>query len=131
MIEKSSQPGGFSDQQLEIIVGYLLRTGVVIAAMVVLMGGVLLLTRHGGTHVDYRTFHGEPAALRHVSGIISGALHGQARAVIQLGLLLLIATPVARVVLCAIGFSRERDYRYVVITLIVLAVLSYSLFHSI
>ena len=54
--------------------------------------------------------------------------HGQA--IIQFGLLLLIATPVARVAFAAIGFAMERDYLYVVITLIVLVVLLYSLFGS-
>jgi uncharacterized membrane protein len=53
-----------------------------------------------------------------------------ARAIIQLGLLLLIATPVARVAFSAVAFAIEHDYMYVVITLIVLAILSYSLFSS-
>jgi uncharacterized membrane protein len=49
----------------------------------------------------------------------------------QLGLLLLVATPIARVVFSAFGFWRERDYRYVFITLIVLGVLLYSLLKSV
>jgi uncharacterized membrane protein len=48
--------------------------------------------------------------------------------VIMLGLLLLVATPVARVVFSVAGFLRERDFLYVVLTLIVLAVLLSSLF---
>jgi uncharacterized membrane protein len=41
----------------------------------------------------------------------------------MLGLLLLIATPVLRVAVSAIGFALEHDKRFVVITLVVLAVL--------
>ena len=48
---------------------------------------------------------------------------------VQLGLLLLIATPIARVVLAAVGFAFERDRMYVVVSLIVLAVLLFSLLH--
>ena len=55
-------------------------------------------------------------------------MHLGGRGIIQLGLLLLIATPVARVVFSVIGFVRQRDFVYVVLTLIVLAVLLYSLF---
>jgi uncharacterized membrane protein len=47
-----------------------------------------------------------------------------------LGLLLLIATPVARVAFSVIGFALEKDWMYVVITLIVLALLIYSLSSS-
>ncbi len=49
---------------------------------------------------------------------------------IQLGLLLLIATPIARVAFSVVGFAIERDRMYVVFTLIVLAILLYSLLGS-
>ena len=48
----------------------------------------------------------------------------------QLGLLLLIATPVARVIFSAIVFAVENDRMYLLFTLLVLAVLLYSLFGS-
>jgi uncharacterized membrane protein len=54
-------------------------------------------------------------------------MHFSAAAVIQFGLLLLIATPVARVVFSAIAFAVERDKLYVAFTLTVLAILTYSL----
>ena len=120
----------WNDQRIEIIIGTLLRTGVMLAATVVLIGGVLYLARHGHEVPNYTTFHGEPESLKSVRDIVHGALGGSARAIIQLGLLLLIATPVARVVFSAIAFAVERDYMYVVITLIVLGVLLYSLLAS-
>ena len=65
--------------------------------------------------------------MRTVSGIIRGTASFHGRNIIQLGLLLLIATPVARVAFSVVAFALERDRLYVVITLIVLAVLLFSL----
>ena len=123
-------PGGFNDERIEIIIGALLRTGVLLSAAVVLTGAVLYLLRYGHVVPDYKTFHGEPERLKSISDVVHGATALDPSAVIQLGLLLLIATPVARVVFSAIAFGIERDSMYVVITLIVLGILLYSLFGS-
>ena len=120
----------WTDERLEIIIGNLLRIGVGISALVVLAGGILYLARYGSQHINYGSFHGEPRELRTISGIARGGRAGHARAIIQFGLLLLIATPIARVIFSAYGFWRERDYRYVFITLIVLGVLLYSILKS-
>ena len=120
----------WDDQRIEVIIGTLLRTGVILAAAVVLIGGMLYPVRHGHEVPNYTTFHGEPEGLKSVSDIVHGALGRGASAIIQLGLLLLIATPVARVIFSAIAFAIEHDYMYVVITLIVLGVLLYSLLAS-
>ena len=120
----------WDDLEIEIIIGALLRTGVILAAAVVLLGAVVYLAHYGLDAVDYRTFHGDPEFLRTLTGIVRGALHLSGRAIIQLGLLLLIATPVARVAFSAVAFAIERDYLYVWITLFVLAVLLYSLLGS-
>ncbi len=126
----TSRAPGFNDQRIEIIIGALLRTGVILAAAVVLFGGILYLMRYGHNAPNYRTFHGEPERLKSMSDIVRGVGAMDPRSIIQFGLLLLIATPVARVVFSAIAFGIERDYMYVVITLIVLAILLYSLFGS-
>lgn len=118
---------GWSDQRVEKVVGNLLRLGVSLAAAVVLLGGVLYLVHHGLAAPDYRVFRGEAAYLRGLGGIVADARSLHSRGVIQLGLLLLIATPVARVAFSAFAFLGQRDWRYVVVTLIVLAVLLYSL----
>ena len=117
----------WSDFRIEQIVGNLLRIGVIIAAAVVAIGAVVFLARHGGEPPQYKIFRGEPSNLRHVGGIVTDAFSGHARGLIQLGLLLLIATPVARVVFSIFGFALERDHAYVLITLIVLGVLAFSL----
>jgi uncharacterized membrane protein len=117
-----------SEQKFENFLGNLLRAGVVLAASVVLFGGVLYLIRHGGEQPDDKVFHGEPADLRNPIGTVGDALSFSSRGIIQLGLLLLVATPVARVGFSAIGFLKERDFTYVLLTLIVLTVLLFSLF---
>jgi len=118
---------GWTDERLARWIGNLLRLGVVTAAAVVLLGGTLYLARHGMETPSYRVFHGEPAAFRSVGGIFGSAAHLGGRGTIQLGLLLLIATPISRVAFAALGFAMERDRTYVVVSLIVLATLLFSL----
>ena len=116
------------DQRFEELIANLLRTGVLLSATVVFLGAILYLVRHGFEPADYRVFHGEPSQLRSPHAILAYAFH--LRGLIQLGLLLLIATPVARVTFSVFGFARERDRMYVGFTLVVLIVLLYSLFGS-
>jgi uncharacterized membrane protein len=118
-----------SDQQFEFFLGKLLRTGVVIAALIVFAGGVWFLSQAHGARREYKAFRGVPAELSSLEGIVHGAMGGQALAVIQLGILVLIATPVARVLFSMLGFALERDWMYVSVTAIVLALLLYSLFN--
>jgi len=117
----------WSDEWVEEVMGNLLRAGVSLAAAVALMGGIFYLIRYHSTSPDYRVFRGEPADLRSVSGILADAIELRSRGLIQLGLLLLVATPVARVVFSVFAFARQHDLTYVLLTLIVLAVLIYSL----
>jgi uncharacterized membrane protein len=117
----------WSDEKVEGIVGNLLRSGVIASAFIVLAGGIIYLIRYGGNPPDYSMFRGEPAEFRSVGGILKVALALRSRGLIQLGLLLLIATPVARVAFSVIAFVLQRDRIYIVVTLVVLGVLVYSL----
>jgi uncharacterized membrane protein len=112
---------------MDRLIGRLLQAGVLISAVVVLAGGCFYLTRHGGERPDQRTFHGEPVELSRPAGIVRTALDGSGRGVIALGLLLLIATPVARVALAAFGFLREGDWLYTAVASVVLVILLLSL----
>lgn len=118
------------DDRVEGLIAHLLRAGVVIAALVVIGGAVPYLAEHARTHADYRTFHSEPDSLKAVHEIIKTAFSGDPHGIMQLGLLLLIATPIARVIFSAVAFAIEGDRMYVGFTLLVLAVLLYSLFGS-
>ncbi len=117
----------WTDQKTEEIIGNLLRAGVLLAAMVVSAGAILYLVHHGEAPADYNIFRGEPTDLRHVRGILRNTRQGHARGIIQLGVLLLIATPVVRVAFSVFAFALEKDRMYVIFTLIVLSVLMYSL----
>jgi uncharacterized membrane protein len=116
-----------TDVQVEQFLGSLLRAGVILSSIVVLAGGILYLIQFGQSTTDKRIFQSEPAELRSVSGIVRDAIALDSRGIIQFGLLLLIATPVARVFFSAIAFAMEGDKLYVLIALIVLAILLFSL----
>ena len=116
------------DDRMDSIMAILLRTGVLLAASFVFVGGLIFLTRHPTPASNYRVFQGEPPELRTITGIVGQALHFHGRGLIQLGLLLLIATPLARVLFSVLAFIYERDWTYVLVTLVVLSLLTYSLF---
>ncbi len=116
-----------AERRMDEIIGRLLRAGVILSAVFVLAGGAVYLARHPEPVANYRLFHGEPEELRTVSGIFHEALELHGRGLIQLGLLILIATPIARVAFSVAAFLYQRDWTYVVVTLIVLGLLVYSL----
>jgi uncharacterized membrane protein len=121
---------GMSEKRFEGLIGNLLRAGVILAAAVVLTGGVLYLAKYGGQKPQYQVFRGEPSDLRQVSRIFTDAISLHSRGLIQLGMLILIATPVARVAVSVLAFAEQRDWLYASITLVVLTVLVYSLVSS-
>jgi uncharacterized membrane protein len=108
-------------------VGNLLRIGVLIAAAVTLVGGLVYLWHNAGAVVDYSTFQGVAGGLTSIRGILRGVVTLDSRSIVQLGIVLLIATPVARVALSLLGFVRQRDRTYVVVTTIVLVILLFGL----
>ena len=112
---------------MDHLLGRLLQTGVAIAAAIVLIGLSLYLVRHGPESPRLTRFAGEPDNLRTLRGIAGAALRVEGRALIQVGLLILVATPVARVAFSLYAFARQRDGAYVLITLVVLTVLVLSL----
>ena len=123
----ATQTREWTDQYVEELIGTLLRVGITLAAAVVLLGGIVYLVRHGLATPQFHVFKGEPSDLRTMSGIVKDALAFRGRGMIQLGLLLLIATPLARVAFSVAAFALEGDRLYVVVALIVLAVLVCSL----
>jgi uncharacterized membrane protein len=88
---------------------------------------VLYLVRHGNTQPDYHTFHGILEPFHSLPEILTGISQGKGQAVIQAGVILLIATPVARIVFSIIGFIKEKDKLYIVIALIVLGIIITSM----
>ncbi len=115
------------DADVQQAVGNLLRIGVLVAAAVVLAGGAVYLWHHGLGLADYRVFRGEPLYLGQAGRLVRDAVSGGGRSIMMLGLLILIATPIARVAFTAIAFAFERDRTYVLVALLVLALLLKSL----
>ena len=117
-----------SDDDVEERVGALLQAGVLVASALVALGGIVFLVKYGGTAPHHETFSGEPSDLRSIGGIVTAAARLRGRGLIQLGILVLLATPVARVAFSLYTFIRQRDGTYIVITGFVLVLLLGSLF---
>ena len=137
-------PAASGDEQTERVMGSLLIFGVALAAAVVLLGAVLYLMHYGTDTPNYGAFRGEPADLPvqvddpQISALVRifvalVRIGDQCERVAvrvpnrRLGLLILIGTPVARVVFSVFAFVRQRDLLYTSVTLTVLSLLIYSL----
>jgi uncharacterized membrane protein len=116
-----------ADKDVQVILGTLLRVGVIASMTVVFLGGLIYLISEHGNVVDYREFNAGKSGMLSVAAVYLGVMHGDGAAIIQLGTLLLIFTPVARVVFSIFSFLIERDYLYVLIGSIVLVVILISL----
>lgn len=123
----NNAPPNAEEKHFDQMISLLLRTGVILSSIVVLIGGVFYLLQSGMLHPIYRPFHREPPNLRELSGIVRGVFTRDPRNWIQFGLLILVATPVARVALSVITFIKEKDRTYIVLTLIVFCVLVFGL----
>src|SRR5271168_4848670 len=117
-----------TDKQLDTAIANMLRLGVTVAAVVVFLGGILSLRNLPATLPSYAHF--QPDTLPTVSGLLHAVVHLDPASIIQFGLLLLIATPILRVVFCVVGFALQRDRLYVAISTTVLLILLYSFFRA-
>lgn len=118
----------WGERDVEQYIGKLLRYGVMLSCAITLFGGVIYLLQHKGVMVDYSPVptgmaFGVEDYLRELNTIFPRMLNFDGAAIIQFGVLVLIATPIIRVAFSAFSFLIEKDYLYVVITLIVLAII--------
>jgi|SRR5579864_7522893 len=118
----------WTDQKVDNLIGGILQSGVIAAGILVFAGGILYLIHYGGQPVHYQVFEADRTALSGVRTLLLSAAHFDSRAIIELGILLLIATPVIRVAFSVVAFWLQRDRIYVAFTLVVLGILLYSLF---
>lgn len=126
MAQRDDSKHGFKDTDMQLIIGWILRIGVTASMAIVVVGGILFIYRHGASLPDYRTFRRVPDFISSPMGVIEGVIHFKGQAIIQLGITLLIATPVLRVIFSAIGFVLERDSLYTFISLLVLLIIIMS-----
>ncbi len=119
----------WDNRDVELYIGKLLRYGVMLSCGITLIGGIFYLFQHHGTQADYSPipddmpFPGVDHYLRELSTILPRVLDLDGAAIVQLGVCVLIATPIVRVAFSAIAFLIEKDYLYVVITLIVFSII--------
>ncbi|WP_410879781.1 DUF1634 domain-containing protein [Myroides sp. DW712] len=117
----------FTDNQLQSIIGNVLRYGVLSALTVTLLGGIILLVKDSQQVVSYATFIEKDQNLFVVfQNILEGIKEWNGESIIFLGILLLFLTPALRLVLSLFSFILEKDALYVAITLLVIAVIILS-----
>lgn len=125
--DSDSKNHAISDHELELTMAGILLAGVRLSAALVIVGALLFLARHGLEQASYHIFAGEPAWLKSPSAIFAGLFQGKGRSFIELGLICLVLTPVARVAMALVLFARKKDPVYTLITFFVLMILLYSL----
>jgi len=125
---KTKETKKITDYDVEQLIGQVLRYGVLISGLVAIVGGIWYLYQHGSGIPNYTKFNGEPAGFTSLTGIIEGLKTGSATEIIQLGVVVLIATPIIRIIFSLISFILEKDKLYIIITSIVLSIILFSMF---
>lgn len=115
----------FKDTDMQAIIGWVLRLGVILSVSIVFFGGVVYLYRHSGEVPEHSTFTGIPGFAQ-LGNIIQGISDFHGQSIIQAGIILLIATPVLRIIFSVIGFAIEKDRLYIFISLLVLLIIFIS-----
>jgi uncharacterized membrane protein len=119
----------WADQDIEQMIGQLLRYGVIISSSIVFIGGIGYLYQHGESNLpSYQAFKGESPGYTTFGGILKSVLVLNTRGIVQLGVVTLIATPILRIAFSLIAFLKEKDKLYVMITFIVLSIMLFSIF---
>jgi uncharacterized membrane protein len=120
---KMKSPENDLVRQTELLISGVLRAGVLLSAAVIAIGVLDFYRLYFFFPHDVALQSGFPHSF---GGVISSALSGNPKGIIASGLLILLLTPVVRVAVSILAFAVERDWRYVVITFIVLAILIIS-----
>lgn len=120
--DASQDSHGKPPVHIDKIIGWILQGGVILSAALIVFGMALLPTRPGG--LSARRVLTFPQTFGQIG---AGLLTMQPQSIIALGLLLLIATPVVRVMVSIIAFALEKDHKYIIITGLVLVILLLSI----
>jgi len=118
----------WQERDVELYIGKMLRFGVALASIITVAGGIIYIFQHPHEQPNFTTFIGTPEYLRKLSTIIPRLLRFDGLAIIQLGVAVLIATPILRVAFSIIAFAIEKDKMYILITGIVLAIILGNMF---
>jgi len=129
-MEPKIAPHDSKSRAVEIVISDLLKIGVSVSLCVVAIGTIVSFVHHP----EYLSAQGalkritmSGAAFPHsLRDVFQGIKQFRGQAIVMVGLMLLIATPVMRVGVSIIGFVWERDWAYVVITSVVFVLLVLS-----
>jgi len=119
-------------ESMNVVIGRVLRYGVLVSAAVILFGVVLFAAANGTSDSSIMLKY-LPNQLPHgvfpvsYQALVGGLVEFNAISWIQLGAILLIATPVSRVLISVFLFAAEGDRLYVMITAVVLTLLLFSM----
>lgn len=119
----------WTENGMKLFIGKTLRFGIIVSCIIALFGGAIYLFHSQSVVPDYSPeyFTGTSPYLREFSSLIPHIMEMDGAAIIQLGVIALIATPVVRIVFSAIAFLIEKDYLYAAITLLVLAIITVNM----
>jgi len=119
----------FTDKDLQKIIGAVLKYGVLTVLVVAILGGIIFLFSHGKEVVDYSHFQeNDQSIFEVIKTTFQGVLKLDGQSIIFLGVLILFFTPFLRLLLSLVSFGLEKDKLYVLITLIVIGIVSMSVF---
>ena len=118
----------FTDVDLNRSVGNLLRLGVILSVITSLIGFVKLFMEGFEMPRKYKLLDMGTSSDKVWSHFWETLCKGEGMAIIQLGILMLIFTPLMRIIFALIGYLKEKDYVYVIISSIVLAIMAVSFF---
>lgn len=126
--------GNVEDKHLQRLISLTLRTGVLVAVILGVLGGVAFMASHANDPVLFHTFAGADLPYASPKTVLHEALLPQSMetanrglAIAQIGIICLLLTPIIRVALSIVGFALEKDVIYVGITVVVLATLTCSM----
>lgn len=110
--------------KLDLILSWIIEIGLVLSLFLVTTGGVAYLIPQWNIPVKYHIFTAEPENLNNLFTITKELLKGNAAAVIQMGVVLLLVTPALGTAICTLYFYLRKDWLYLLLSLFVLVVLT-------
>ncbi|CVK15244.1 Uncharacterized membrane protein [Apibacter mensalis] len=113
----------WEERDVELYIGKLLRYGVILSSIITITGGIIYISQHPDQQLNFKTFVGAPNYLRELTTLLPAVIKFDGMAIIQLGVAVLIATPILRIAFSIVAFAIEKDRMYIVITCIVLAII--------
>lgn len=114
----------FTDLDLNRSVGNLLRLGVIFSVITSFIGFIKLFFEGFEMPKDYASLEVPVGTIWQSFFASLSRLDGMG--IIQLGILLLILTPLVRIIFALVGYIKEKDYTYVIVSAIVLGIMLVS-----